>query len=642
MRILILPFLLIFLFLFGSLHAQQPCAFDIRHERLLEANPIFLEQVKQNNAVIQKYIDARKGMKPGSEKPMATVYIPVVVHVMHTGGAVGTIYNPTDAQIMGAIDYLNDVYAGTYPGMSAPVEGGGIVDMEVQFALAQRTPGCGATNGINRVDASSLPNYTANGINVENADGCPEITLKNFSRWNTADYYNIWIVNKIDGADGTSGQFVAGFAYFPGAPSTLDGTVMLATQMQTGRKTLPHEIGHALGLYHTFQGSANNTICPTNTNCNTQGDMVCDTDPVSRNSNPTTGVLNFSCRTGANSCATPNNYTINTESNFMAYTNCYTLFTNGQKARLQAALTLPSRTSLTDPGNLALVPCGTDINFSLANHSQTESATGSTDGCRTYTDYNYQMVIGSGPSAAATATLTYSGTALKGLDYEVTTNGNFTSPSNILNFAAGSTAAQSFTIRVYDDGNVESSETIILDFTINNGGGDAAKGVTTPTFTFTISDNDTAPTGSMTGTFNIGTISATATSVPFDARLQSQRSQYVYRATELIAAGMAPGDITSLQLFINTKSSSRPFQNFTIKMANTSINNLVDGGVTVINGMSTVYTNASVATVAGWNTFTLPVPFNWDGNNLAFEICYDNGTADAGNAADAVGFYSEG
>ena len=130
---------------------------------------------------------------------------------------------------------------------------------------------------------------------------------------------------------------------------------MLATQMTAGEKTLPHEIGHALNLYHPFQGSANNTQCPANANCTTDGDRVCDTDPIFNNFNAGTGVYSFACRTGANVCAPPNNYTINTESNFMSYTNCYTLFTNGQKARAQAAMSLPSRASLVDPGNLALV-----------------------------------------------------------------------------------------------------------------------------------------------------------------------------------------------------------------------------------------------------------------------------------------------
>lgn len=629
---------------FALLQAQPPCGFDIKHNRLLNTDPVFARQTEQNELSIQQIINAHpEWLRPGTGRINAAYTIPVVVHVMHTGNAVGTIYNPTDAQINGAIAYLNQVYAGTYAGMTAPVEGGGIVDMEVQFALAQRTPSCGATNGIDRVDASALPNYTANGINVNNATGCPELTMKNLARWNTSNYYNIWLVNKIDGADGTSGQFIAGFAYFPGASSNLDGTVMLSTQMVAGEKTLPHEIGHALNLYHPFQGSADNTQCPANSNCATDGDRICDTDPIYNNLNAISGIYSFACRTGANICAAPNTYTINTESNFMSYTNCYTLFTNGQKARAQAAMLLPSRTSLVDPSNLALVPCGTSINFALASSTRSESTSGTTSGCRTYTDYTYQMTIGASPSATATATLTYSGTAIKGLDYEVTTNGNFSSTSNDLTFTSGSTAAQNFTVRVYDDANAESAETIILDFTVNNGGGDATKGVTTPTLTVSLTDNDILPSGSSSGTYNIGSLGYNVPNGPFDARQQSQRSQFLYNASELTSAGVSAGSITSLQVYINAKASTRPYTNFSIKMGQTSTTYLVNGSVTVINGMTTVYSSASYSTTAGWNSFTLGTPFAWDGtSNLAIEICYDNVTADAGNATDGTGAYSDG
>ncbi len=634
--------LILFCFL-SRLHAQAPCAFDLKHNSLIESNAVFAKLVEDNDAVIRKHIEARKSMRPGATKTLSTIYIPVVVHVMHTGGAVGTIYNPTDAQIMGAIDYLNQVYSGTYPGMIEPIEGGGIVDMEVQFALAQRTPSCGATNGINRVDASALPNYVANGINAANIDGCPELTMKNLARWNPSEYYNIWVVNKIDGADGTSGQFTAGFAYFPGASSNLDGTVMLATQMQTGRKTLPHEVGHALGLYHPFQGSNNDAQCPTNTNCATQGDQVCDTDPISRNYNTVSGLFNFSCRTGANGCASPNNYSINTESNFMSYTNCYRLFTNGQKDRVQAALLLPSRASLTDPGNLALTPCGTTINFSQSAASRSESLAGTQDGCRRYTDYTYQMAIGAAPTAAATATLSFGGTAVKGIDYEVTTNGNFTTPSNVLTFAAGSTAAQSFTVRIFDDYDVEPAENIIIDFTVNNGGGDASKGSTTPTFTISLTDNDIAPNGTSSGTYAIGVAGSTVNSTPFDARVTSQRAQYLYKASELIDAGVVPGNLTSLQLFVHSKLSTRPFTNLTIRMAQTDLEYLYDGSVSVVGGMTTVYNSASYSTVAGWNNFVFSTPFAWDGlSSVAIEICFDNGVADAGNSPDVIRTFVDG
>lgn len=628
---------------FSVVSAQPPCGFDLAHEKLLRTDPGFARQMELNEASIRAYIAAHPEWLRPASRTEASYTIPVVVHVMHTGGAVGSIYNPSDAQITGAIDYLNQVFAGTWPGMTAPVEGGGVVNLEIQFALAQRTPSCGATTGINRVDASSLPNYTANGINVQTASGCPELTMKDFSRWDPTKYYNIWLVNKIDGADGTSGQFIAGFAYFPGSSSSLDGTVMLATQMVAGEKTLPHEVGHALNLYHPFQGSANNTQCPVNTDCTSNGDRVCDTDPIYNNYDAGSGLYDFSCRTGLNSCASPANYTINTESNFMSYTSCYTLFTNGQKARTQAAMLLPSRSSLVDPSNLALVPCGTSINFSLASSTRSESTGGTLSGCRRYTDYSYQMTIGAGPAATATATLTYSGTATRGLDYEVTTNGNFSSPSDVLSFSAGSTSAQSFTVRIYDDGNVEASETIVLDFTVNSGGGDAVKGTTTPTLTISLGDNDTAPTGSSSGTYNVGSIAYTIGGGPFDARQQSQRSQFLYSAAELQAAGIGAGSIGSVQFYIHTKASTRPYTNFSIKMAQTNTALLVNGGVTVIGGMTTVYSAASQSSTAGWNSFTLSSPFSWDGSsNLAIEICYDNGTADAGNAADLTGAYSDG
>src|SRR5436189_3159884 len=189
-------------------------------------------------------------------------------------------------------------------------------------------------------------------------------------------------------------------------------------------------------------------------------------------------------------------------------------------------MSLTSSASLVSATNLAPTPRGTTINFSQANASRTEDIIGTVSGCRRYKDYTYQMAIGAGPTATATATLTYSGTAVKGIDYDVTTNGNFASPSNVLTFTAGSTAAQSFTVRVYDDADVEAGETAILDFTVNSGGGDASKGVTTPTFIITLSDNDLAPTGASSGTFAIGTSSAAVTQAPFDARQQSQRAQF--------------------------------------------------------------------------------------------------------------------
>lgn len=325
------------------LSAQERCGFEAVHSRNLRNS----ESYRKNIEAQEKFNESFRRNTPQTEQVLqpnqalavnAALYtIPVVVHVLHTGGAVGTIYNPSDADIQGAIDHLNQVYNGSYPGMQ------GAGDIQIQFALAQRDVNCNPTSGIVRVNGSSVANYTTNGVNVSATTGASEISVKNISRWDPSKYYNIWMVNRIDGNDGTSGSYIAGFAYLPGASGTLDGTIILSSVMKAGRKTLPHEIGHAFNLYHVFEGSSGS--CVANTNCSTQGDLVCDTDPVTSTS---------TCRTGTNTCnSLP--YSINTENNFMAYTACFTLFTQGQKDRMLAAAAGPFRLGLSSTYALASI-----------------------------------------------------------------------------------------------------------------------------------------------------------------------------------------------------------------------------------------------------------------------------------------------
>jgi hypothetical protein len=46
--------------------------------------------------------------------------------VIHTDGAIGSLDNPFNKQLMGAIDYLNKVYDGTMPGID------GVGDIQIQ------------------------------------------------------------------------------------------------------------------------------------------------------------------------------------------------------------------------------------------------------------------------------------------------------------------------------------------------------------------------------------------------------------------------------------------------------------------------------------------------------------------------------
>jgi hypothetical protein len=345
--------------------AQSRCGFDIVHNRAISQSPEYKKRIDDLEKIIRektRTTPPRRGIQGQLGTAAALYTIPVVVHVIHTGGAIGSIYNPSDAQIMGAIDYLNSVFNGTIPGIE------GVGDIQIQFELAHRDPSCNATTAINRVDGSVLANYAANGVNFETSGGASEPSVKDLVRWDPSKYYNIWVVNKIDGQDGTSGSFIGGYSYLPPASPQLDGTLILATQMATNRTTLAHELGHALSVLHPFQGQIpdgnGGYDCPVNSNCANDGDQVCDTDPV---------IQSYSCRTGTNSC-TGGSYNINTEHNFMGYTNCATLFTAGQKARMLAS----ASSSRNYEGSWALSPNYPVSPFNLpATASCTPATTGS-------------------------------------------------------------------------------------------------------------------------------------------------------------------------------------------------------------------------------------------------------------------------
>jgi len=340
-----LTYLLVTLLAMGSTaFAQERCGFDALHAKGMVNNPAYLKSVNQFNTSWANY-----NQSPNLPQGLVTTNsqgimyeIPVVIHVIHTGGAVGSAYNPSDAQLLNMIDYLNATYATTWGAYPDSLSGG--TRFPIRFVLARRTPGCAATNGIIRVNGSGLAGYTAGGINLDQTLGADDEDVKALSIWSNHDYYNIWVVNKIDGEDGISpaSSYVAGYAYFPGAGAARDGTVMLASKAAAGQKTLPHEMGHAFGLYHTFQGGTT-TVCPPNTNCNTDGDMICDTQPQRQS--------NFNCPTDPNPC-TGTSYN-NVQRNIMDYSSCPDRFTPGQRTRFFSML-LSERPSLLS--SLGLLP----------------------------------------------------------------------------------------------------------------------------------------------------------------------------------------------------------------------------------------------------------------------------------------------
>ncbi|MDB5201508.1 MAG: hypothetical protein JWQ27_917 [Ferruginibacter sp.] len=269
--------------------------------------------------------------------------IPVVVHVIHTGTAIGAPDNPSDASINAMISSLNDSWR-----KNGSQYGG--ADMKMQFKLANRSPQCGATTGIVRINGSSIYNYNTGGIAIYTYPGsADEWTVKGVSRWSNTDYINIWIVNKINGSTTSPG----GFAYFAEYNNAnTDGIVVSASCVNGFNKTIAHEMGHVFNLYHTFYDDGNETQCPRTDSCSDFGDRVCDTEP---------DLVEYYCANTINACTglpyltadVPHNYSV--LNNYMNYTNCALMFSEGQKTRARNTL-FSYRHGLISSGGINAVP----------------------------------------------------------------------------------------------------------------------------------------------------------------------------------------------------------------------------------------------------------------------------------------------
>lgn len=295
--------------------AQQPfCGIRAFDDPALQNNPEF-----RRLAAIRKLKESNNGSRL-YRSPLATPdTIPVVVHVIHTGTAIGTAGNPSDAAINNLIAILNQACSATYPGYPGTNSGG--VDLGLYFKLAQKAPGCVATNGIVRVDASADQQYVSAGVGFSDSmTGISHAQLAAKSYWDNTAYFNIWLVNKFDLS------WLGGYAFYPTGTQTIyDGVTMLATGI-SNPYIIAHEIGHSFDLLHTFQGAVDSD-CAANDDCSREGDQVCDTEPH---------LENIGCEPGVvNPCS--GNQLGDLVYNYMNY-NCHRLFTQGQYARIRSAV----------------------------------------------------------------------------------------------------------------------------------------------------------------------------------------------------------------------------------------------------------------------------------------------------------------
>ncbi|MBL7776046.1 MAG: hypothetical protein JNK89_08590, partial [Saprospiraceae bacterium] len=164
----------------------------------------------------------------------------------------------------------------------------------------------------------------------------------------------------------------------------------------------------------------------------------------------------------------------------------------------------------------------------------------------------------SGPNTGGSVDVTVvGGTATEYLDFDL--------PSATVVFPAGfTTQTVNLIVRIWNDAISEGSETIELQL---NGPSAGSQNMTT----VTIVSDDANPTTSYYTFGQVGTGNAGGLNVPFRANNTDCRTQIILGASELSAAGFSANDIINgLALDVSSKSSTQPFNGFTIKMQHTT------------------------------------------------------------------------
>jgi PKD repeat protein len=302
--------------------------------------------------------------------------IPIVVHVIHNGDALGSGENISDAQVMSQVTVLNADFSATNTDFNSTSFYNSVkTNMDIQFCLATQDPNGQPTTGINRV------NYGTASFGQSAAEA-----MKAATQWDPTKYFNIWVCRFGGDLNG-----ILGYAQFPnsGAANT-DGVIIgfnyfgttgaVSAPYNKGR-TVTHEVGHCFGLFHIWGDDG--TAC-------TGSDNVADT--------PNQADENYGCPNPATNISCSNSGDMSM--NYMDYTDdaCMYMFTTGQKARVDAVLaSAPRRASLltSNKCSAAVITANFTASATVINEGQSVTFTDASTSPATLNSWSWTFTGGS-------------------------------------------------------------------------------------------------------------------------------------------------------------------------------------------------------------------------------------------------------